>query len=302
MTDAVPTRLRKWLGLLFLLALVIGTSERPVGLAQEGAPVGLPQSEQGSFFANLPPGFHLPEDNDSVGWRLLAEYGAVHVARGGVITPPSVIFADQASVAEFQATLARKEVNIGGVPIELQTPAMEALEAAQKDASKRKLKITPRGRDAARRTYHRTVRLWLYRVVPGLDHWVRQKRLSRREADRIGKLSPSEQVAEILRLEAQGLYFGRNRSRSILSAVAPPGSSQHLSLLALDVTEHFSSTVRATLSRHGWFQTVVFDLPHFTYLGVAEEDLPSLGLRKVVKGQRTYWIPDLPASVTSTPE
>jgi hypothetical protein len=49
--------------------------------------------------------------------------------------------------------------------------------------------------------------------------------------------------------------------------------------------------VRAILERHGWFQTVARDCPHFTYLGVAKSQLASLGLRKVVEGDRQYWIP-----------
>jgi hypothetical protein len=302
LSDCLPIRLRKWQGLLLLPAVVISTFQHRASLAQDGTPVGDPPAEQGSYLANLPSIFQLPDAKDRVGWRLLAEYGAVFVAQGGVTPPPVIVFPDEASLVDFQATLARKRVIIGGIPIEVQTAAMEAFEAAQKDATKRKLKITPLGRDAAKRSYQQTVRIWRRRVAPSLEHWVRQKRLTRKEATRLRSLPPSEQGAEILRLEDQGLYFGRNRSRSILSAVAPPGSSQHLSLLALDVAEHFNPTVRAILARHGWVQTVVSDLPHFTYLGVPEKDLPSLGLRKVAKGNRTFWVPDIPPSMLPAPE
>ena len=64
-------------------------------------------------------------------------------------------------------------------------------------------------------------------------------------------------------------------------------------MLALDVTEFENPNVRAVLARHGWFQTVVSDLPHFTYLGVDETELPSLGLKRVVSDGRPFWIPDL---------
>jgi len=54
-----------------------------------------------------------------------------------------------------------------------------------------------------------------------------------------------------------------------------------------------SAIVRKILSDHGWFQTVKSDMPHFTYLGVKESELPSLGLRPVnVDGQK-FWIPNV---------
>jgi hypothetical protein len=66
-------------------------------------------------------------------------------------------------------------------------------------------------------------------------------------------------------------------------------------MLALDVSEHADQTVRAILARHGWFQTVILDLPHFTYLGVRAAELPELGVREVKCGNRIFWIPDLRA-------
>jgi len=33
-------------------------------------------------------------------------------------------------------------------------------------------------------------------------------------------------------------------------------------------------------------------LPHFTYLGVKKQLLPSLGLKMVRNGDRVFWIPD----------
>lgn len=248
------------------------------------------------FFANLPKDFHAPDADDQVGWRLLAEYGALFVARGGVTLPPAVTFPDEASVAGWQAKLATRQETIGGVSVELQAPAMEALLAARAEAAERRLRITPRSRDAARRDYRMTAKPWLSRVHRGVDHWVRQGRLSPQEAARLRSLSPRDQVPEILRLEKQGLYFSSDRSKSILNSGAAPGSSQHLSLLALDVKEHESPRVRAILARHGWFQTVVSDLPHFTYLGAKEHELSMLGLKMVTVGKRSFWIPEIPAS------
>jgi hypothetical protein len=64
-------------------------------------------------------------------------------------------------------------------------------------------------------------------------------------------------------------------------------------MLALDITEHDQSDVRAILAEHGWYQTVVSDLPHFTFLGVPENELTGLGLKKQNDGGREYWLPSL---------
>jgi hypothetical protein len=51
--------------------------------------------------------------------------------------------------------------------------------------------------------------------------------------------------------------------------------------------------VRAILARHGWFQTVTSDLPHFTFLAAKESELPKLGLKAVQNANRTFWVPDI---------
>jgi crotonobetainyl-CoA:carnitine CoA-transferase CaiB-like acyl-CoA transferase len=78
--------------------------------------------------------------------------------------------------------------------------------------------------------------------------------------------------------------------------VAAPGASQHLAMLAFDVAEFQNPRVGALLARHGWFQTVLSDLPHFTYLGLAERELRSRGLRPVEEGGQKFWVPDIPES------
>jgi hypothetical protein len=35
------------------------------------------------------------------------------------------------------------------------------------------------------------------------------------------------------------------------------------------------------------------DLPHFTYLGLRERDLPARGLRRVESAGQTFWVPDM---------
>jgi hypothetical protein len=246
------------------------------------------------FIAALPQGFRLPDDTDEVSLRVLADYGSVFVARGAGVTPPPVImFDDEAAVARWQSGTKIAKETIGGVSVELQEAAMKALKEARAEAESAKLSISPRGTDAARRSYTDTVKLWQSRVNPGLAHWVKEGRLDKEEAARLRALSPREQVPEILRLEGDGLYFNTDFTKSILYSVAAPGTSQHLSLLAFDVKEHENAEVRSILARHGWFQTITSDLPHFTYLGVQENELPQLGLKKSTNAGRTFWIPQL---------
>jgi hypothetical protein len=58
------------------------------------------------------------------------------------------------------------------------------------------------------------------------------------------------------------------------------------------VKEHEDSKVRDILAKHGWYQTVISDLPHFTYLGTGESELSRLGLKKTGKDGRMFWIPE----------
>ena len=246
-----------------------------------------------SFTDNLPAGLALPDRTDKTGRRLLSDYGAMFVARGGAAPPPVIIFSGDAELEKWQGSVATAREDINGVAIELQQPAMTALLDARREAQGSQLDITPRGSDAAKRNYADTVRLWQSRVDPGLDHWVKEGRLNKSEATRIRQLSPRDQISEILSLEDNGMYFSKDFAKSILYSVAAPGSSQHLSMLALDVNQYDNAEVRTILARHGWFQTVASDTPHFTFLGVQEEDLPSLGLKKMTNSVQTFWIPQL---------
>jgi hypothetical protein len=96
-----------------------------------------------------------------------------------------------------------------------------------------------------------------------------------------------------LLLEEQGIYFAKDLSKTILYSVAPPGTSQHLSMLAFDVAEFNESNVREILEEQFWYQTVPSDLPHFTFLGVPVEELPGLSLKAVTHSERIFWVPDL---------
>jgi hypothetical protein len=223
--------------------------------------------------------------------RIFSDYGAVFVARNGAVPPPKIVFESGRDVAEWQSGLATQAEQFGEYEIELQAPAMEALVAAREEARAAGLDITARDHDAARRSYDETVSLWLSRVEPALEHWRKRKRLADEECERIRALDPCAQIPEILALEKKRIWFSTDFKKSILYSVAAPGTSQHLSMLAVDINEFDDRRVRAILARHGWFQTVVSDLPHFTFLGVDEEELPSLGLRRVARGGHEYWVP-----------
>ncbi|MBK8467301.1 MAG: hypothetical protein IPL32_15900 [Chloracidobacterium sp.] len=249
-----------------------------------------PQMTKG-FLDNLPKAFEQPTDD--AGRLLLREYGAVFLARNGATPPKKVVFKDEADVSAFQSSLKTSSETIGGYKIELQSSAMTALKAAIAEARSARLSISPRGADSARRSYTHTVTLWASRVNPGLTYWTGKDRITKVEAKRIRLLSPFEQVPEILRLEQDRIYFAKDLQKSIIYSVAPPGTSQHLSMLALDVKEFENAKVRSILAKHGWYQTVVSDLPHFTYLGVPETELNGLGLKMVKSGGRVFWIPDI---------
>lgn len=231
--------------------------------------------------------------NDPVITRIVNEYGSVLVTTNGAVPPDRIIFRNEDEVEAFQASVNRRKETIGGYAIELQSAAMAALQDAIAHANAVGLTITPRGSDSAKRSYGQTVQLWLSRVVPGLEHWINKGRILNTEADGIRSLKPYEQVAEILKLEEKGIYFAKDLSKSIMYSVAPPGASQHLSMLALDIAEFNDAGVRDILEKNGWYQTVISDLPHFTYLGVAENELPGLGLAKVLSTDRAFWVPDL---------
>lgn len=246
-------------------------------------------SAKNTFLENLASGFVMPEN--PVELLLLREYGSVFIAKGGVTTPKTVVFSDEAEVSAFQSVLRIMIARIGLFDLELQAPAMDALLKCIDNAKSRNLSIMPRDSDSARRSYGETVDLWKSRVDPALIHWTGEGKIQKNDAERIRGLSPYEQVPEIFKLEAEGIFFAKDLSKSIIYSVAPPGTSQHLSMLAFDVKEHENAKVREVLAKHGWYQTVTSDLPHFTYLGVPESELPDLGLRRVTDNGRSFWIP-----------
>ena len=233
-------------------------------------------------------------DTDSVENRVFREYGAIFVADDKVSFPPKCIFQSEDDVKFYQVKANPQTRNISGVQITLQQPAMEALLKAIQEAAKKNLRISPRGGSlAAERSFEDTVRLWNSRFYPGLNYWVGRRKISRREAVNAVALPIQEQVARVLDWESKGLFFSKNLKKSILFSVAAPGASQHNFLLALDVEQFANKAVRKILADNGWFQTVLSDLPHFTYLGVKDTELPTLGLKEVPHGNQIFWIPNI---------
>ncbi len=239
--------------------------------------------------------------DDRMTRRVLEEYGAMFVADESVRVPAVCVFASEDEVENFQREAKCAAAPFGDEQIELQPAALEALLAARREAHRLGLDIRPRGgSEAARRNYADTVRLWSSRCHPALDYWCAQGRLTNERASRLRERALREQVEEVLELEEQGIFFSKDFSKSILYSVAAPGASQHLAMLAFDATEFLNLDVRRILARHGWFQTIRNDRPHFTFLGHKESELPAYGLRATTcKDGQTYWIPDLREAVES---
>lgn len=223
--------------------------------------------------------------------RLFSEYGAVFATTA--TPPPRLVFSSPAQVEAFQSGLRKRRARVGDYTVELQEEAMEALLAAASEAS-----FSARADDSGGRSYDDTVRLWIRNVTRGLEHWKSAGRISPERAEQVLSLPAVEQIEPILRMEdEEQLWFGTFLDRSILYSVAAPGASQHLSLLAFDVSPYDDETVERALGRHGWFRTVPNDLPHFTYLGHGPDHLSGAGLKLTerVYGERQYgfWVPDL---------
>lgn len=234
--------------------------------------------------------------SDPVARRILEEYGAIFLAHKKVTPPPVCIFSDEEQVARFQDDAGFEAELMGYDEVELQPEALKQLSKAREEAQKEGLDITPRdGAEAGRRNYEDSVRLWNSRFQPALDYWLSQGRLTEQQVTRLRSLPLSQQVAEVLELEKTGIYFSKDLSKSILYSIAAPGTSQHIAMLAFDVNEFLNPRVREIMAKHGWFQTVLSDLPHFTFLGLKEKDLPKYGLRSLEINGQVFWIPNVVA-------
>lgn len=234
-----------------------------------------------------------PSD-DSIAQRVLRDYGAIQIATRDILPPPLCVFTSEDAVMNYQKAAGWATAKIDDYVIELQPAAMKALLKARAMALAEGLNITARdGAEGTRRTYDDTVRLWNSRFFPALDHWQGLGRLTPEQTDHLRGLPVIEQVAEVLELEEEGIFFSKDFSKSVLYSIAAPGTSQHIAMLAFDANEFCEPRVREILAEHGWFQTVLSDLPHFTFLGLTEAELPSRGLHCVEVHGQNFWIPDV---------
>jgi hypothetical protein len=242
---------------------------------------------------------HICPSGDVIARRVLHDYGAMFLGCRDILPPPVCVFTSESAVSEFQHAAGREAATLGDAVIELQPAAITALLKARAVAHAEGLEISPRdGAEAARRDYADTVRLWNSRFLPALDHWQQLGRLTSAQTERLRNLAISEQVQEVLELEKDGIFFSKDFSKSVLYSIAAPGTSQHIAMLAFDANEFLEPRMREILADHGWFQTVLSDLPHFTFLGLREEELPARGLKSVEVNGQTFWIPNVDLTPT----
>lgn len=233
-----------------------------------------------------------PIDSNIVAKRVFKDYGAMFVSVDSVKFPSKCVFSTEDEVLSFQNTVKASTKTINGVSVTLQEAAMKALNSAIAEAAKAGLKITPRGGSASKRSFADTARIWNSRFEPGLKHWTAKGKISAAAGESARRMDIIDQVAQVMRWEEQQLWFSTRFNYSIFSSVAAPGTSQHLSMIAFDVAEFGNKDVKAILNKHGWFQTIIDDLPHFTYIGRSENDLPKFGLVKTTRDGVAFWIPN----------
>src|SRR5439155_13870596 len=113
------------------------------------------------------------------------------------------------------------------------------------------------------------------------------------QIERLCALPLNQQVAEVIELEKDGIFFSKDLSKYVVYSIAAPGTSQHIAMLAFDANEFHDARVREIMAIHGWFQTVLSDLPHFTFLGLPEPELSERGLKSIEADGQKFWIPDV---------
>ncbi|WP_375512519.1 D-alanyl-D-alanine carboxypeptidase family protein [uncultured Nostoc sp.] len=186
---------------------------------------------------------------------LLRNYGAVFVNQDvGIKLPQKDIFANEQETQEFQGSLTMGHVD-GTKDCYLQKSAADALNKARVQ-QQIPLK-SGYGSGDCTRTFNTNLRFW-------------------------HKYANNQVLAKV----QQG------KETKVLGLVAPPGTSQHLWGLAIDLRVS-NKEQRKALNQNGWFQTVQNDVPHWTYVGLSEEILPLFGFKKQVVQGFTYWITPL---------
>lgn len=246
--------------------LMVSSSGVPINCTNNSNPLSSP-----SVVSPTIPDLKLPEDKrflaivasklptipqpGSFEYILLNAYGAVFANQQPEIKlPQKVILANEQETSSFQATLTMGKVD-GTSNCLLQKAAAEALSQAKVLTG-----ISLRsgyGASDCTRSFETNLRFWRKYANNQTLNQVRQ-----------------------------------GKETKILGIVAPPGASQHLWGLAVDLRVS-SQLQRQALNKNGWFQTVENDVPHWTYVGLTEDKLPLFGFKnKVVRGI-SYWLTPL---------
>lgn len=186
---------------------------------------------------------------------LLRAYGSAFINQNPEIKlPQKVLFKNEQETKEFQSTLTTGKVN-GTNNCYLQKSAAEALNLA-KSQVQIPLK-SDYGASDCTRSFATNLRFW----------------------QKYANNNTLEQVRQ-------------GKETKILGVVAPPGASQHLWGLAIDLRVS-NERQKQVLNQNGWYQTVEYDVPHWTYVGLAPDKLPEFGFQnKVVEGIN-YWVTPL---------
>ncbi|MBD2342847.1 M15 family metallopeptidase [Anabaena subtropica] len=227
----------------------IGIYEKPIIPTPN---TNISSTEQERFLSAIASNLlEVPEPN-SYEYILLRAYGAAFVDPAPKVQFPStVVFINEQETQEFQTTLTMDKIT-GTNNCYLQKSAAAALNKA------RSIQNIPLksgyGASDCTRNYATTLRFW-------------RKYANKYTLDKMRE----------------------GKETGILGVVAPPGASQHLWGLAIDLRVS-SAKQRQALYDNGWFQTVENDVPHWTYLGVNIDSLPELGLKKKVIRGITYWL------------
>lgn len=196
----------------------------------------------------------IPQPN-TYEYILLRAYGAPFVnLKSAIKLPEKVAFSNHQETKKFQDTITKGKVN-GTRNCYLQKSAADALNQARLQTRFR-LK-SGYGNSDCIRDFATTAKFW-------------RKYTNSRTLD----------------LVKQG------KETRILGTVAPPGASQHLWGLAIDLTVNNEKQTRA-LNQNGWYRTVEYDVPHWSYVGYPPETLLRLGFRKKLIRGITYWVTPL---------
>ncbi|WP_414623610.1 D-alanyl-D-alanine carboxypeptidase family protein [Calothrix sp. CCY 0018] len=214
-----------------------------------------PLTAKDRFIAALTNQFPEISQPDSYEYILLRAYGAPFVNLQSTIKlPKKVVFANDKETKEFQDTITKGKV-AGTRNCYLQKSAADALNKARSQA-KFRLKSGYATSDCIR-NFATTTRFW-------------RKYTNSRTLDLVKE----------------------GKETRILGTVAPPGASQHLWGLAIDLGVNNQKQI-AALNKNGWFRTVEYDVPHWSYVGYPPKKLVDLGFNKKIIRGVTYWVTPL---------